>query len=205
MAHVGRLDRDRTTFGTVAHPDADREGGDDSGDRRSATEDEVRVDRLVDHPFDGIRREHDRDRPDEREQVDAVEDVEPLRVSQAPFPTDPAQVTQYRRVGLDVFAHRRATVSGCRPSRAQRRQTGGVTPTDSPRRPIVRRALVGLAAVALVASACGSDDTVSTADAASESVSSTAPSEDAVGLQRRRVGWRGDPDAPAERSDHRRR
>ncbi len=54
-----------------------------------------------------------------------------------------------------------------------------MTSTDSPRRPIVRRALVGLAAAVLVASACGSDDTVSTADAASESVSSAAPPEDA--------------------------
>lgn len=53
--------------------------------------------------------------------------------------------------------------------------------TDSPRRPIVHRAFVGLAAAALVVSACGgSDETVSTDAGAEESVSSAAPPEDAA-------------------------
>jgi cytochrome c biogenesis protein CcmG, thiol:disulfide interchange protein DsbE len=48
-----------------------------------------------------------------------------------------------------------------------------VTSLDSPRRPIVRRALVGLAAAALVVSACGSsDDSASTDSTSDESVSS---------------------------------
>ena len=52
--------------------------------------------------------------------------------------------------------------------------------TDSPRRPIVHRALVGLAAAALVVSACGSDpDAGATGSASDESVSSAAPPEDA--------------------------
>ena len=52
--------------------------------------------------------------------------------------------------------------------------------TDSPRRPILRRALVGLAAAALVASACGSDpDAGATAGQSDESVSSEVSPEDA--------------------------
>jgi len=54
-----------------------------------------------------------------------------------------------------------------------------VTSLDSPRRPIVRRALVGLAAAALVVSACGSsDDSASTDSASDESVSSEASPDD---------------------------
>jgi cytochrome c biogenesis protein CcmG/thiol:disulfide interchange protein DsbE len=65
---------------------------------------------------------------------------------------------------------------------ASRRQTGAVISIDLPRRPIVRRAVVGLAVAALVVSACGSsDDTASTEDSTSESVGSAAPLEDGSG------------------------
>ena len=53
--------------------------------------------------------------------------------------------------------------------------------TDTPRRSIGRRALLGLAAAALVVSACGSDPDAGATDAISdESVSSAAPPEDAA-------------------------
>ena len=56
-----------------------------------------------------------------------------------------------------------------------------MTSTDSPRRPIIRRALVGLTAAALVVGACGSsDDTVSSGTDADERVSSAAEPDDAT-------------------------
>jgi cytochrome c biogenesis protein CcmG/thiol:disulfide interchange protein DsbE len=53
-----------------------------------------------------------------------------------------------------------------------------VTSIDSPRRPIVRRALVGLAAAALALSACGSGEDSASADGTSDENESSAASPD---------------------------
>jgi len=67
------------------------------------------------------------------------------------------------------------TVPGCRPSKAQRRQTAEVTSIVFPRRPTVRHALVGLVAATLLVSACGSsDDSTSASGTPAETASSGA-------------------------------
>ena len=112
VAHVGRLDRHRSTIGAVEQTDPESECRDHPGDRWSPTEDGLGSDRLVDQTVDRIGRKHDGDRPDECEQVDAVEDVEPLGVTESSLTPDSTQVAQDLGVGLDVLRSSRCDGTG---------------------------------------------------------------------------------------------